>query len=261
MQLFRRWSRSDSGVSRTEVEFLERQVTMLRARLNHIKGWLAAAVAVVFLLVGLVLVVDEKPLKWAIIDWIVAFGVLRQTSEIDAAYAAYDKGRYAEALRLSRPLAQQGDPRAQSLLAEIYYHGRGASQDDLEAIKWFRRAADQGDVVAQFHLGDAYSAGRGVPQDYTEAAKWYRMAADQKNAKAQFNLGFLFSNGQGVPHNNVFAHMWFNLAAANYLSAESRNRAAMNRDRIAEKMSSGEVAEAQRLAREWTANEGAFIAP
>lgn len=55
-----------------------------------------------------------------------------------------------------------GNARAQSLLAEIYYHGRGVSRDDLEAIEWFRRAADQGNIVAQFHLGDIYTVGRGV---------------------------------------------------------------------------------------------------
>ena len=224
MQLFRRGSRSGSNNSRTEVKSLEQQVMMLRARLSQCNRWLVAAVAALILVLSLAFVIDQKPLRVAIADWIIAFGVSGPVEGVDAAYAAYDEGRYAAALRLSRPLAEQGDARAQSLLAEMFYHGRGASRDDLEAIKWFRRAADQGDNVAQFHLGEIYSGGHGVPQDYSEAARWYKMAADRKNAKAQFNLGFLYSNGQGVPHNNIVAHMWFNLAAANISSAKLQNR-------------------------------------
>ena len=44
--------------------------------------------------------------------------------------------------------------------------------------------------------------------------------------------------------------MWFNLAASQ-LSGEARETAMKNRDLIAEKMTSEQIAEAQRLAREW----------
>jgi TPR repeat protein len=50
----------------------------------------------------------------------------------------------------------------------------------------------------------------------------------------------------GVPLNVVLAHMWFNLAAAQG-SADAANF----RDEIAADMSPEQVAEAQRLAKEW----------
>jgi uncharacterized protein len=97
-----------------------------------------------------------------------------------------------------------------------------------------------------------YDMGRGVPQDYVEAMKWYRRAADQGDALAQNNLGLLDFNGNGVPQNYIQAHMWLSLAAANALDKDGRDLATRNRELVASKMAPEEIAEAQRLAGEWT---------
>jgi hypothetical protein len=55
-------------------------------------------------------------------------------------------------------------------------------------------------------------------------------------------------NGRGVAQDIVYTHIWFNIAAAN--GAEN---AAKNREIVAKKMSSAQIAEAQRLARECVA--------
>jgi len=117
-----------------------------------------------------------------------------------------------------------------------------------EAVKWYRKAAEQGDADAQFNLGVMYDEGHGVLQDDAEAVKWYRKAAEQGNAKAQFNLGVMYGNGRGVPQDYVEAHKWFNLAAA-----QGNQRAIASRDIAASKMTREQIAEAQRLAREWQA--------
>src|ERR1039457_6997963 len=83
-----------------------------------------------------------------------------------AAYTARDD---ATALRLMRPLAEQGNADAQLLLGVIFAEGRGIPQDDTEAVKWWRKAADQGKALAQLVLGTSYDEGKGVPQDYAEA--------------------------------------------------------------------------------------------
>ncbi|SEP42856.1 Sel1 repeat-containing protein [Rhodospirillales bacterium URHD0017] len=113
--------------------------------------------------------------------------------------AAYDRGDYATALRLLRPLAAAGDADAQNNLGTMYHTGKGVPQNYATAVSWFRRAADQGVAVAQDNLGDMYSRGLGVPQDYAEAIKWYRKGADQGYARAQGNLGLMYANGRGVP--------------------------------------------------------------
>jgi TPR repeat protein len=126
-------------------------------------------------------------------------------------------------------------------------------QDNAEAAKWYRRAAEQGNAQAQSNLGAMYDNGQGVRQDYAEAVKWYRKAADQGEADGQFNLGIMYARGRGIAQDYVQAHKWFNLAAARYPASETENRqeAVRNRDLAASRMNAAQIAEAQRLAREW----------
>jgi uncharacterized protein len=87
-----------------------------------------------------------------------------------------------------------------------------------------------------------------VPEDDAEAVKWYRKAAEQGYANAQFNLGLMYLNGEGVPEDNVFAYMWFNLAAA-----QGDEDAKKGKGMISENMTKEQIAEAQKLSREWLA--------
>ena len=128
----------------------------------------------------------------------------------------------------------------------MYYKGEGVPQSYPEAVFWYRHAAWQGDASAQLELGVMCYKGQGTLQNYAEALTWFRKAADQGSARAQFNLGAMYANGQGVPQDYILAHMWLSLAAS-----KNEKRAADLRDIIAAKMTSAQVAEAQKLAREW----------
>lgn len=96
---------------------------------------------------------------------------------IEDGQGAYDRGDYATALQLLRPLAEHGDAHAQYLLGLSYDLGHGVPKDSAEAASWYRRAADQGVVGAQADLGTLYASGRGVPQDYAKAISLWREAA------------------------------------------------------------------------------------
>ncbi len=93
-----------------------------------------------------------------------------------------------------------------------------------------------------------YKLGYGVPQDYVVAMKWYRKAADHDvEGSHRTALGLMYWWGEcGVPQDLVTAHMWFNLAAA-----QDNPVARINLDAVAKEMSPAQIAEAQRLAREW----------
>jgi len=121
-----------------------------------------------------------------------------------------------------------------------------ASQKTAE----LERRARRGDAVAQATLGSRYFYGDGVLEDYLEAVKWYRTAAEQGNPRAQFSLGRMYLYGRGVPINNVQAHMWCNLAASK-LTGEGRGRAVGCRDGARTNLSTEEINEAQRLARQF----------
>ena len=155
-----------------------------------------------------------------------------------------------------RNLAEQGDLGAQIDLGYRYDTGLGAPQDSEEAVRWYLLAAEQGDATAQFNLGLSYSRGEGVPQDFAEAVRWWRAAAEQGHAGAQFQLGFRYLMGQGVPEDYVQAHKWLNLSTVN---EADRERAVTLRDGLAEKMTPEQVAEAQRLTRQFKPKTWAVI--
>lgn len=69
----------------------------------------------------------------------------------------------------------------------------------------------------------------------------------------QYNVGLMYAEGRGVPQDYVQAHKWFNLAASRFpaLEAESRDKAVNSRDFVAARMTTAQIAEAQRLASEW----------
>ncbi len=116
-------------------------------------------------------------------------------------------------------------------------------------MKDLQQLAEQGDAKAQYNLGVMYAKGQGVPQDYQEAVRWYRLAAEQGHASGQFSLGAMYTAGQGVPKDYVLAHMWLNLAAGKGV----KKGVGKFRDNLEKGMAPAQIAEAQRLAREWTA--------
>jgi uncharacterized protein len=124
--------------------------------------------------------------------------------------------------------------------------------DQATALRLFRPLADQGNAEAQFYLGIMYDNGLGVPQDHVEGLKWYRLAAEQGDGSAQYTLGSVYFYGeQGAPQDYVQSHMWFNLAASHFTTGSERAMAAKSRDDLAAKMTPAQIAEAQKLAREW----------
>ena len=69
---------------------------------------------------------------------------------------------------------------------------------------------------------------------------------NQGIAGAQHNLGGMYLNGQGAPQDFVTAYMWHILA-----SVDGDKVAVKNRNLLAKKTTPAQIAEAQKLAREW----------
>jgi TPR repeat protein len=158
------------------------------------------------------------------------------------AVAAYRTADYAAALRIYRSMADQGLAIAQFNVGLMYDKGQGVSKDEVQAMKWYRLAADQGRSDAQYQLGHLYYK----QNNYAEAAKWFHLAADQGRADAQSNLGAMYAEGEGVPQDYLQALMWFTLSAAQHHKDGMENR-----DKAAGLMTPAQIAEAQKLAREW----------
>jgi len=199
----------------------------------------------------------------------------------DAA-TAYVRGDFQTALRILRPLAEQGDANAQFNLGVMYKRGDGVPQNTAEAAKWYEKAAGQGYAPAQYNLASLYEKGLGVPPDYPKAAGLYRAAAEQGLAEAennlcgmyrngrgvsqndaeaakwclrsaehgytiaQYNLGRMYESGDGVKQDYVAAYTWFDLAASN-ADAQALTR----RDFVATMMTLTQIAEARKHALDW----------
>ena len=143
-------------------------------------------------------------------------------------------------------LAEAGDVDAQNNLGEMYETGR----DFAKAIEWYRKSAEQGNAHGQFKLGTMYSRSLGVPFDDVEAVKWYRKSAEQGDADGQAEMGLMYALGAGVPQDNVKSYMFYNLVAAKgFENIKAR------RNEIEEKMTQEQIAEGEKLTREWLARK------
>jgi TPR repeat protein len=145
--------------------------------------------------------------------------------------------------------AQTGERR------EAPYRNASVSTVEPETIARYRKAAEQGDAKAQFLLGEAYHDGDGVTENDTEAVKWWRKAADQGHGGAQHQLGLAYYSGEAVRKEFVLAYMWFNLSAtaaytevANVFFSPAADEI---RDDLEKELTPAEIAEGQRLTREW----------
>ena len=96
------------------------------------------------------------------------------------------------------------------------------------AMKWWRRAADRGNAAAQMKLAGLYEGRGGIPTDYTQAYKWYDIAAEIVGAKIDALPVAASHNGE----KDNSDQLWY-------------------RDQVAKHMTASQIAEAQRLAREW----------
>jgi TPR repeat protein len=77
--------------------------------------------------------------------------------------------------------------------------------------------------------------------------------ADQGVAGAQYNLGAMYADAHGVPLDYVEAYKWLSVSASRF-PAGSRDAAVKMRDLVAAKMTPAQIADAQKLAREWKPN-------
>jgi uncharacterized protein len=163
---------------------------------------------------------------------------------------------YVQAVHWYRLAAEQGYAPAEYDLGVRYEYGEGVAQDYTQALGWIRKAADQGVAVAQFAMARIYLSGSGVAKDYQQALGWALKAADQGNAEAQFTAAIIYGSGApGVPRDMVQAYMWADLAVARYAPAQADRRAIAIKDRdiMGSELTAAHLADAKRLAAEWTA--------
>lgn len=159
------------------------------------------------------------------------------------------------AVKWIRLAAEQGLAGAQASLADMYYMGNGVPRDHAEAAKWYQLAAAQGDIGAQDQLGSLYMRGRGVPRNYEEAAKWFHKVSERTGGR-QSTLCSFYMEGKGVPQDDVLAHMRCSLSI---LLDDFSHESQRLRDELESRMTSVQIAKAEKLAREWMEEHPQFV--
>ena len=111
---------------------------------------------------------------------IIALAVPAHAGPFEDGVAATNRGDYATALLLLRPLAEQGNIWAQSNLGVMYAVGEGVPQDFVSAHMWFSLAATRGAKKAQENRDIA--ASKMTPAQITKAQRMARewMAKHQR---------------------------------------------------------------------------------
>ena len=144
--------------------------------------------------------------------------------------------------------ADQGNVHAQLWLGAFFEQGRyGIERDYSNAFKWLSMAAKQDQPDAQVALGQMYENGEGVPQDYGVAACWYRKAADHTVDLGGAGVGAnslvqLYQDGHATAQDYVFVYLFY---------AYTEDKDGMQK--VSDKMSASQIADAQRRVREWMA--------
>src|SRR3954470_7996220 len=66
-------------------------------------------------------------------------------SNVDLVFGAYQRGQYKTAFDLATARAAAGDPKAMTMLGELYSNAMGVRRDYAKSVEWYKRAADAGD--------------------------------------------------------------------------------------------------------------------
>ncbi len=122
-----------------------------------------------------------------------------------------------------------------------------------EALKWIRLAVSKKSAEAYDELGVWYYQGTCVPRNDKEAIRLYHLAANKGSTNAQDNLGKLYYFGDMVPQDYVLAHMWFNISSSKASKSVVFDPSEWRR-KVQKLMTPNQIAEAQKLAREWVKN-------
>lgn len=127
---------------------------------------------------------------------------------------AWLSGKLSLAAAHFRPLAEDGDAKAQTALGQILMQGGcGVTANKAEAANWLRKAAEAHDTTAEHLYAMALMNGDGVPQDDASAFTWAKRSAEAGVSQAQVTVGYLYSTGRGVKKNRQQGIRWAVMAA------------------------------------------------
>lgn len=152
----------------------------------------------------------------------------------------------AKARELLEQAAKLNDPEAQYALALSFLEAQTGLNDPGQGAFWMGRAARRGHTSAQVYYGILRFQGKGVDPDESEAADWFERAATAGNPVAMNRLARIYAHGRGREQDFAAAAGW-------HLIARTLGVADFNLDRVVESLDETTMAEARKLAEQYSA--------
>jgi len=113
------------------------------------------------------------------------------------------RGNYAIAYCIWKPMADDGDRNAQYNIGWMYHNGYGLSINDKAAFEWWLKSAASGDANSHYALGDLYFQGQGVEKNMSIALGWYISAALRQHEPARETLLELLAKNDTLAQNTI----------------------------------------------------------
>ncbi len=109
-------------------------------------------------------------------------------------------------------LAKAKNPKAQAILADAYFKGKGTSIDENEGTKWLITSVDGKSSQAYYMLAQRYR--RDDRNPVRHLWMWYmRLAADEGIDDAQMEMGVALFRGDETPRDRLASHSYLLQAA------------------------------------------------
>lgn len=109
----------------------------------------------------------------------------------------YKKANEKKGVKLLQEGIKADDPVAQYMMAKFYESGTNVSADMNQAVSLLEKSSSQGYYLATCELGDLYFEGRGVTQDYAKAVELYKSVEALLTPTAAKRLASCYENGRG----------------------------------------------------------------
>jgi TPR repeat protein len=120
---------------------------------------------------------------------------------VDYARALIEQGKYLEAAKQLRPLADGGNAEAQYLASDLFFNGQGVNKSEAQGIKYATLAANQGHKSAVTALAIHYRDKGDKPNYFQTLKKYTDMFPELLKDAAGILLASCYFNGDGTEKN------------------------------------------------------------
>ncbi|HEX2881785.1 MAG TPA: tetratricopeptide repeat protein, partial [Polyangiaceae bacterium] len=105
---------------------------------------------------------------------------------------------YVQASTLFERACQLGEPNGCFNLGNLYYAGRGVSENKQRAFSLFEQACNAGKAAGCINAGTMYDDGEGVTAEPPKAFALFKKACEGNEAVGCSNLAFMLGEGRGA---------------------------------------------------------------